>query len=461
MLVSSYLSTINQQLSTKNHKNGLKNCKIPYFCAPDVKKNIMASTNQQAYRVFGIRDYSLYFTSRTSVNFAITMLNTVIGWQVYAITHNVLSLGLVGLAEFLPAVSVALIGGYFADTYNRRYIIIVSEIVFFLCVLTLLIITTQFESFLKLNGLGIVYTIIGLTGLVRGFLGPAQSSFAAQTIPPELFVNASTWNTTSWHLANIGGPAIGGLLYALSGNANLAYITILVLISFALVFISQTKNYPVIQKEKVVGENFIHKIREGLHFVFSRQLILGSLALDMFAVLFGGAVAMLPAYAKDILFVGPEGLGFMRTAPALGALLMSGILAYYPLKRNAGQLLLFAVSGFGICTILFGLSHSTWLSILMLAGTGFFDNISMVVRGTIVQKYTPNAMRGRVSAVNALFVGSSNELGAFESGVAANYMGLIPSVVFGGVMTIVVVVIAWFAAPQLRKLDFTDPSPIE
>ena len=418
------------------------------------------ASNKLAYRVFGVRDYALYFTSRTSVNIAITMLNTVIGWQVYAITHNVLSLGLVGLAEFIPAVSVALVGGYFADTYNRRYIIITSEIVFFLCVLTLLIITTQFESFLKLNGLGIVYTIIGLTGFVRGFLGPAQSSFASQLIPPEMFVNASTWNTTSWHLANIGGPAIGGLLYALSGNANLAYFTILILLLNGLFFISRTKNYPVTQKEKLEGETFISKVKEGLHFVFARQLILGSLALDMFAVLFGGAVAMLPAYAKDILFLGPEGLGFMRTAPALGALLMSGILAYNPIKKNAGYLLLYAVAGFGICTILFGISQNFWFSIIMLAGTGFFDNISMVVRGTIVQKYTPNEMRGRVSAVNALFVGSSNELGAFESGVTARYMGLVPSVVFGGVMTLLVVAVAWFAAPKLRKLDFTVASEL-
>ncbi len=421
----------------------------------------MASTNQQAYRVFGIRDYRNYFFSRTSVNISVTMLSTVIGWQVYAITHNVLSLGLVGLAEFIPALCVALIGGYFADTYNRRYIIIASEIVFFISVASLLIITTQFESFLKTNGLGIVYTIIGLTGLVRGFLGPAQSSFASQLIPPEMFVNASTWNTTSWHLANIGGPAIGGLLYAFSGNANLAYFTILLLLLNGLFFIARTKNYPVIQKEKVEGENFVTKIREGLHFVFSRQLILGSLALDMFAVLFGGAVAMLPAYAKDILHLGPEGLGLMRTAPAIGALVMSGILAYYPIKKNAGHLLLFAVAGFGICTILFGISQSWWFSLLMLAGTGFFDNISMVVRGTVVQKYTPNNMRGRVSAVNSLFVGSSNELGAFESGVAASYMGLIPSVVFGGVMTMVVVGVSWFAAPKLRKLDFTDTSTVD
>jgi MFS family permease len=262
----------------------------------------------------------------------------------------------------------------------------------------------------------------------------------------------------SWHLSSIGGPAIGGLLYGFTKGpwTSYAIVTALALVGLGFLFTIESrhvekKNEP--NTEGVKKEGFFDSVGVGMDFVFKNEIILGSLALDMFAVLFGGAVVLLPAFAKDVLQLGPEGLGIMRAAPAVGALLMAVILVNFPLKGNAGKILLFAVAGFGVCTILFAMSTNFWFSLLMLAGTGFFDNVSMVIRGTVIQLFTPNEMRGRVSAVNSLFIGSSNELGAFESGVAAKFMGLVPSVIFGGMMTLLVVGITWVKAPKLKDLD--------
>jgi MFS family permease len=407
-----------------------------------------------AYEVLKIKDYRSYIIARTFITFGVNVLGTVVGWQVYAYTQDTFSLGLIGLAEFVPFLFVTLVGGYIADIIDRKKIMQTCIFLYAVCAFMLYMLSTNYAYIIDNHGVMPIYFIIGLTGLVRGFLGPAQSAFAAQLVPVELYASAATWSTMSWHLSSIGGPAIGGLLYGFTKGpwTSYAIVTALALVGLGFLF-SIKSRHEVKNTEGVKKEGFFDSVGVGMDFVFKNQVILGSLALDMFAVLFGGAVVLLPAFAKDILQLGPEGLGIMRAAPAVGALLMAVILVNFPLKSSAGKILLFAVAGFGVCTILFAMSTNFWFSLLMLAGTGFFDNVSMVIRGTVIQLFTPNEMRGRVSAVNSLFIGSSNELGAFESGVAAKFMGLVPSVIFGGMMTLLVVGITWFKAPKLKDLD--------
>ncbi len=411
-----------------------------------------------AYDVLKIKDFRSYLLARTFITFGVNVLGTVVGWQIYEYTKDTFSLGLIGLAEFAPFLIVTLIGGYIADIFDRKIIIQTCIFLYAICAFILFMISTSYAYILDSYGVMPIYFIIGLTGLVRGFLGPAQTAFAAQLVPKELFTNAVTWSTTSWHISSIGGPAIGGILYGISKGAWSSYLIVTVLALIGLLLLLTIKSRHEVRiiepnTEGVPKESFFQNIKTGTDFVFKNQLILGSLALDMFAVLFGGAVAMLPAFAKDILQLGPEGLGIMRAAPAVGALVMAVILSYYPPVKNSGKILLYSVGGFGVCTILFAISTNYWFSLIMLAGTGFFDNVSMVIRGTVIQLFTPNEMRGRVSSVNSLFIGSSNELGAFESGLAAKFMGLVPSVVFGGTMTLIVVLTTWLKAPKLRSLN--------
>jgi MFS family permease len=417
----------------------------------------MAQTEQNsAYDVLKIHDFRKYLLARTFITLGINILGTTVGWQVYEITKDPFSLGLIGLAEFLPFLVVTLVGGYIADIFDRRKIMLTCLSLYSICALALYVLTHQYSVVFDWHGATPIFIIIGLTGLIRGFMSPAQTAFASQLVPPQLYVNAASWTTMSWHLSSIGGPAVGGLLCAFSKSAwpSYAFTSVLSILGLGLILLIPSKHVAKAVGERTLPkEGFLASVRTGLDFVFKNQVILGSLALDMFAVLFGGAVALLPAFAKDVLEVGPEGFGALRAAPALGAFVMAWILAYRPPTANAGRWLLVAVAGFGICTILFALSKNFWFSMFMLAGTGFFDNISMVIRSTIVQLFTPNEMRGRVSAVNSLFVGSSNELGAFESGLAAKLMGLVPSVVFGGGMTLLVVLVAWWRAPKLRDMD--------
>lgn len=419
----------------------------------------MAQTNQaSAYDVLKIPDFRNYLLARALITFGINILGTTVGWQVYEISQDPFSLGLIGLAEFLPFLVVTLIGGYVADIFDRRTIMFTCVVLYAICAAGLYLLTHRYPQVFEWYGALPIFIIIGLTGLIRGFLSPAQTAFAAQLIPPQLYTNAATWNTMIWHLSSIGGPAAGGLLCAFSKNAWPSYAFTAVLASTGLWFILRIASKHVAKAEgepTLPREGFLASVRTGLSFVFNNQVVLSSLALDMFAVLFGGAVALLPAFAKDVLDVGPEGFGALRAAPAVGAFIMAWVLAYRPPRENAGRWLLVAVAGYGICTILFAVSKNFWLSLLMLAGTGFFDNISMVIRSTIVQLFTPNEMRGRVSAVNSLFVGSSNELGAFESGLAAKLLGIVPSVIFGGSMTMLVVGVTWWKAPKLRDLDLS------
>jgi len=380
------------------------------------------------------------------------MQSVVVGWQVYNLTKDVLSLGYIGLAEALPFIALSFFSGHIADIISRKRIIIVSTLA--------LIMATGFLAWFSSDASGVVhrlgtwpiYIIIGISGLIRSFLGPSFPSWLAQIVPRSHYTNAATWNSTVWHSGFIAGNAVGGLL-CIYGITQ-AYCSVLGMIGLSLLFVSLISDKPLPVKEKV--ESLRESLSVGINFVFKNKVILGALSLDLFAVLFGGAVAMLPAFADKILKVGSTEFGFLRAAPAIGAVLMAFILAYIPQKKNAGRNLLLAITGFGIATILFALSTNFYLSLFLLALTGAFDNVSVVIRHSILQLMTPDNMRGRVSAVNNIFIGSSNEIGGFESGVTARLMGLAPSVIFGGIMTIFVVLFTAKVSPEIRTMNLKE-----
>lgn len=367
----------------------------------------------------------------------------------YEHTRDPWTLGLMGLIEAIPIILVSLFGGHYADKLNRRNIILA-------CIGTLMAGSAFLTWFaydktahLKMLGVWPLFGVIFLIGVARGFLAPAVNAFAAQLVPKEIFANAATWNSSVWQLGAVAGPAAGGLFYAWFGPDVTAFISFLMMMSAAMFYLL-IKPKPFIPSN--TDESIWQSLRTGIRFVMKNQVIVSAITLDMFAVLFGGAVAMLPVFADQVLHTGPDGLGYLRAAPALGAVIMAIILAYYPPVKNSGKLLLMNVALFGVCMIAFALSKNFYLSFSLLLLSGMFDNVSVVIRHTIIQAFTPNEMRGRVSSVNSIFIGASNEIGAFESGLAARLMGLIPSVVFGGMMTLAVVAGAYKLAPSLRKL---------
>ncbi|HEX2869319.1 MAG TPA: MFS transporter [Ignavibacteriales bacterium] len=405
--------------------------------------------SNDAYASLRLKDFRWFIIARFILTLAIQMQSVVVGWQVYALTHDALSLGMIGVAEIIPFLLVTLFAGHVADIVNRKKIIVFSGLVYFICAAALLIISTSLHPVLARYGAMPIYLIIFITGLARGFMSPAQFAFMAQLIPRELLGNASTWNSVSWQVAEVVGPAIGGLVYGFFGVGS-AYTTVVFFSAIGWIFFAAVKKKPM--PERTRKENVWESLSSGLKFVFGHQMVLSALSLDMFAVFFGGAVSVLPIFADQVLHTGAKGLGFLRAAPALGAITMSIIQAHYPPFKKAGRNLLFAVFGFGLCIISFALSKNFYLSLFVLLFSGMFDNVSVVIRATIIQLYTPDDMRGRVSAVNGIFIGSSNELGSFESGVAAKLLGLIPSVIFGGSMTLAVVASVRKLAPKLREL---------
>jgi MFS family permease len=405
--------------------------------------------SNDAYASLRLKDFRWFIVARFILTLAIQMQSVVVGWQVYALTHDALSLGMIGIAEVVPFLCVTLFAGHVADIVNRKKIIVLSGLVYFICAAALLFVSTQLHPVLVSYGAMPIYLIIFITGLARGFMSPAQFAFMAQLIPRELLGNASTWNSVSWQVAEVAGPAIGGLIYGFFGVGS-AYTTVVIFSAIGWIFFVAVKKKPM--PERTRKENVWESLSSGLKFVFGHQMVLSALSLDMFAVFFGGAVSVLPIFADQVLHTGAKGLGFLRAAPALGAIAMSIIQAHYPPFKKAGRNLLFAVFGFGLCIISFALSKNFYLSLFILLLSGMFDNVSVVIRATIIQLYTPDDMRGRVSAVNGIFIGSSNELGSFESGLAAKLLGLIPSVVFGGSMTLAVVASVRKLAPKLREL---------
>ena len=376
---------------------------------------------------------------------------TVVAWQVYAITKDPLSLGLVGLAEALPFIGAALYAGHVADRHDRKRLSLIALAVQAGCGLALLILTVQAKSLLT-TSVWPVYAVVAVSGLARSFLQPARTALGAEIVPRETYANAVTWRSSLWQFGAVAGPALGGVIYGFSGP-RLAYIVEVILCVTAFVLFARIAytRLPLVADDRGIGEN----LTMGIRFLMTQPELLGAQLLDLFSVLFGGAPALLPIFASDILHVGPQGLGVLRAAPAAGAVLVSVFLIHRRI-RKAGPTLFFCVAAFGLSWILFALSRSFWLSLALLVAGGMVDNVSVIIRSTLLTLRTPPHMLGRVSAVNQIFIGSSNEIGSFESGVAAKLLGTVRSVVFGGLITLGVVGVTAWKIPRLRKLDELD-----
>jgi MFS family permease len=388
------------------------------------------------------RNVFLFMAARFCSAMAVMMFSVAVGWQVYALTHSAFALGMVGLAQFLPAFLLTLPGGLAADRFDRRKIILAAFAIEILVGAALIVLALH-------PGPSAVwiFVVLAFIGVGRAFMSPANGSLLPLLVAPELFPRAVAWNSTAFQTATIAGPALGGILYAVSPVLVYAIATGLFLLGF--IFIASMRGRWKVPNSSAGWSGLL----EGVHFVLAKRAILGAVSLDLFAVLFGGATALLPIFARDLLHTGPWGLGILRSSPAMGAAIMALWLAHYPIRGHAGRRMFVCVAIFGLCTVAFALSRSFWLSAVLLVALGGADMISVIVRGTLVQVSTPDAMRGRVSAVNMLFIGASNELGEFESGVTAAWFGTVPATVLGGVGTLVVVLLWLRFFPTLRRAD--------
>ena len=391
-------------------------------------------------------EFRFFIWAKFLLTVALQMQVIIVSLLIYEKTKDVLALGLIGLIEAIPALSLALPGGIIADRYSRKKILMISVMV----MLAGSVFLAFYASGYGPHSTWPAYAVVFLVGAARGFYNPAQGPFWSQLVDRKDYVNASVWNSSMWETGNVTGPAVGGILYAWLGPMYSSVIVCAVML-FTLMLYSGIAHKPIVLSNR--DETIWNSLKAGLAYVWQSKTLLSAIALDMFAVLFGGAVALLPAFADQILHVGPQGFGFLRAAPALGAVTMAGWLAFHPPRQKAGRKMLYCVAGYGICMIVFALSKNFFLSFFILLLSGGLDNVSVVIRSTILQTQTPDAMRGRVASVNSIFVGSSNELGAFESGVAARLLGLVNSVVAGGVITLLVTGVAWKKAPSLRELD--------
>jgi MFS family permease len=413
-----------------------------------------APATTRALAAFASRDFRLYQMARVSVIAGAEAQTVAVAWQVYSITHRALDLGYTGLALFFPALLFLLPAGHVADRFDRRKIILICYTLQVVCTSTLLTI-----AWLGLKDVRLIYGVLFLVGAGRAFSGPASSALIPHLVPEGHFVNAITWGAAIFQLANIGGPALGGILFALplqhilSGRlegAGIVYIATLMSLVTFLVLVSAIS----VRLGRMEHRDLSLKvILAGFQYVRRSQILLGSFSLDLFAVLLGGSVALLPIFASEILHTGPKGLGLLRAAPAAGALIVSLVLARYPLRRRAGHLLFICVGLFGVATIFFGLSRSLGFSLLALAIAGAADMVSVVIRSSVLQLATPPEMRGRVSAVNSLFLGASNELGEFESGLTAQWLGAVRATVYGGIGTLVVTGLWTLLFPALRDAN--------
>ena len=411
--------------------------------------------SNEAFDVMHIRNFRLFLAYRFFMTAAILMQAVIVGWQLYGITKNPLSLGMIGLTEVIPQVSIALFAGHFIDIWDRKKIIFRTS--FLLLIGSAILLSSSIDSEMTrfLAGTAPIFVTIFLVGLVRGILMPAHTALLGQLVPRELLTGAATWGSTVWQVAAVTGPALGGLMYGFFGIVP-AYLLVFTFFLICVVLIFFIKSPGKVVRDENRDDRIFASISEGIRYVFKNQVLLGAFSLDMFAVLFGGAVAMLPVFASDILKVGPEGLGILRACPAIGAILMSVVLTFYPPVKHSGRQMMISVAGFGLCMIVFALSKNIYFSAACLLLSGSFDFVSVVVRSSILQLFTADEMKGRVSSVNSIFVGSSNELGAFESGAAASLLGLVPSVIFGGAMTLIVVGVASVSAPKLRHLSLRE-----
>lgn len=398
-------------------------------------------------------EYRNLIIGRFGFIMGLRMMSTLIGWWIYLLTNDPFAIGLVGLSEVIPALSLALYAGHVIDQSEKRKLLLKGVTLYFLAALCLVFISTKFtSSHLSKHGVAVcIYFVIFCTGIFRAFTGPVFSAVIAYIVPRNDLQNATTWSQGTWLSASVTGHATGGFLIAVAGITN-TLVVICGLIAVSFIFLFKLKPKPAATVKGAVRT--WESVKEGLRFVYKTKELFSSLSLDLFAVLFGGAVALIPIYARDILKVGSEGFGILNGAADLGSILIVIILTLFPAKKNQGKKFILAVGGFGLCIIVFGISKIFLVSFFALMISGMLDGISVVVRGTIMQLKTPDFMRGRVMSVNSMFVNSSNELGQFESGITAKLMGTVPAVVFGGSMTLLVVIYTWFKSPTLRKMQY-------
>ena len=412
----------------------------------------MKPTND-AFAALRYRDFSIVTLNQFCLTLAILIQEIIVAYSLYKITKDPLTLGFIGLAEALPFIALSLWGGYFADRFNKQSIM---KVCLFFAVPLPLVLWGLFHAF----GLGHIdvttlswgiYAVIFGLGTIRGFYNPSATSLKPFLIPRELYANGATWTTIGWQSGVILGPMLGGFMLAYLGReTSLLSVAVLLSICFLLINLLQKRSFPSIETE-----NLWESLGDGFRFIWKTKIVLWAISLDLVSVLFGGVIALLPIFAEDILKIGPEGLGYLRAAPSIGALITMIALTRFPPTHHAWRNMLLAVAGFGLFTLVFAFSNHFWLSLFALAMTGACDSISVVVRQTILQIYPPENMRGRVAAVNGMFVSSSNELGAFESGLAARYMGTIMATVFGGCMTLLVVGLSWSKTSDLFGVDIT------
>jgi len=411
------------------------------------------NATQDAFAALRYRDFSLVTLNQFCLTLAILIQEIIVAYSLYKITKDPLTLGLIGLAEAIPFIALSLWGGYFADRFNKQTIM---KICLFFAIPLPLVLWGLFHAYglkqIELSTLswGVYAVIFGL-GTIRGFYNPSATSLKPFLIPREIYANGATWTTIGWQSGVIIGPMLGGFMLAFLGReTSLISVAVLLSLCFLLVNLLSKRTFPKIETERV-----LQSLGEGFRFIAKTKIVLWAISLDLVSVLFGGVIALLPIFAEDILKIGPEGLGYLRAAPSIGALITMIALTRFPPTRHAWRNMLLAVAGFGLFTLLFAYSNYLWLSLFALAMTGACDSISVVIRQTILQIYPPENMRGRVAAVNGMFVSSSNELGAFESGLAAKYLGPVIATVFGGGMTLLVVALSWAKTKDLFGVDIT------
>lgn len=411
-----------------------------------------APSKRSPYAALKFPAFVAYISANVSITIALLVQEVALGYFIFRTTHDPLALGLLGLAEALPYIALALFGGHVADRWNKKRIMLLSLAVIAFGSWTLIHTTDPATGLASGPMLTRIYAAIVLIGLAKGFFHPASSALPSFLVPREVFTNATTWQSSFWQAGTIIGPGIAGFLYAYLGLGATLWCVV-GLLGLAGVLIA-TIPAPPIPERTQQHTNIFASLREGIVFVFRTKPILYAISLDLFSVLFGGVLALLPVFTEDILHVGAEGLGILRAAPSVGAVLTMAVMIHYPPMDKAWRNLLLAVGGFGVATLVFALSRNFWLSATALFLTGAFDSVSVIIRQTVLYLYTPDAMRGRVSSVNGIFISSSNELGAFESGVAAKLLGTVPSVVFGGAMTLITVTVVWLRSKELFGVKF-------
>ena len=411
------------------------------------------SFNKTALSPLKEKEFRLYIICRFVYIMALRMVGTVVAYELFQLTQSSFAIGLVGLSEFIPVFSLALYAGHVIDKSEKRTLLLKGMIAYSFCVVLLIICTLPAaQNKISKHWLEYCfYAIIFLTGIIRAFAGPVSNAIIAQLVPRNILPFAAYISSSTWLIGSIVGHASAGFLIAGIGVNN-TFIIILIYILTAAIILSFIKRKPILNIQKDIGA--WDSVKEGLRFVYHNKIMMGAISLDLFAVLFGGAVALIPEFSEKILNTGPIGFGWLTAASDIGSISVIVLLTLFPMKKQQGKRMLMAVAGFGICIIAFGLSSVYFISFIALLCSGICDGISVMVRGTILQLTTPDEMRGRVSSVNSMFINSSNELGQFESGFASRAFGLVPSVIFGGFMTLLVVVVTWFKAPALKKMEY-------